>query len=76
VTLALLMQLAASAITIAGQWAYGNRSLYGPVLGLMAQVPWWIIMVQGSLWGLIPVNVSMLIVHTRNLRIWMKVHNG
>ena len=72
VTFSLLMQLAASGLTICGQWAYGNRSKWGPVLGLMAQLPWWIIMVQGGLWGLIPVNVSMLIVHTRNLRLWMK----
>ena len=67
-----LIQLAASVLSISGQWAYGNRSKWGPALGLAAQVPWWVIMIHGSLWGLIPINVSMAIVHIRNLWLWIK----
>jgi hypothetical protein len=69
---ALLIQLAASGLTIAGTYFYGNKSKLGPCLGLAAQVPWWIIMVNGSLWGLLPVNGMMLFMHTRNLWKWMK----
>lgn len=65
-----LIQLSASALTLSGSWFYGNKSLWGPGLGIAAQVPWWIIMVQGSLWGLLPVNLAMLVMHVRNLRKW------
>jgi hypothetical protein len=68
----ILIQLLASGLTIAGQWAYGNKSKWGPALGITAQVPWWIIMVEGSLWGLLPVNGLMLVIHVRNLWKWMK----
>jgi hypothetical protein len=40
------------------------------MLGLAAQVPWWIIMFQSELWGLIPINASMLVIHVRNLWKW------
>lgn len=69
---ALLTQLAASVLTIAGSWLYGNKSTWGPGLGLLAQVPWWIIMIDGGLWGLIPVNAMMLGIHARNLWKWIK----
>lgn len=68
----LLTQLSASAISIVAQWAYGNKSKWGPALGLTAQVPWWLIMVQGGLWGLLPVNGLMLVIHIRNLVKWTK----
>jgi hypothetical protein len=42
------------------------------MLGLAAQVPWWIIMFQSELWGLIPINASMLAIHIRNLYKWTK----
>jgi hypothetical protein len=66
-----LIQLIASALSLGAQWFYGNKSKWGPALGLAAQVPWWIIMVQSELWGLIPINASMLAIHVRNLWKWM-----
>jgi hypothetical protein len=36
----------------------------------MAQVPWWIMMVHKGLWGLLPVNVMMLVLHIRALYKW------
>lgn len=65
-----LVQLAASALTIAGSWFYGNKSPLGPWAGIAAQVPWNIIMIHGSLWGLAPVNIMMLVIHIRNLVKW------
>lgn len=65
-----LIQLTASALTLFGMWQYGNKSKWGPAAGILAQVPWWIIMIDGSLWGLLPVNCAMLVVHVRNLLKW------
>jgi dolichol kinase len=72
ITIALALQLAASASTIIGSWLYGNKSIWGPVTGLVSQVFWWSIMFQSSLWGLWPVNVMMLIIHARNYWKWKK----
>lgn len=66
------VQLTASALTIAGMYFYGNKSKLGPALGMVAQVPWWIIMIDGALWGLLPVNGLMLVLHIRNLWKWSK----
>lgn len=71
-TLSFLLQLAASAGTILSSWAYGNKSLKGPTIGLITQVPWWIIMIQSDLWGLLPTNVFMACIHTRNFIKWWK----
>lgn len=57
-------------------WVYGNKSKWGPVIGIAAQVPWWVIMVKGGLWGLLPVNGAMLVIHTRNLWKWNNETNG
>jgi hypothetical protein len=72
ITTALLIQLAASSLTIAGSWFYGNKSRLGPWLGIAAQVPWNIIMIQGGLWGLAPVNAMMAVIHIRNLIKWRR----
>ncbi len=71
-TVAFRIQLAASALTIAGTYYYGNKTKAGPLLGLAAQVPWWFIMYEGSLWGLLPVNLMMFVLHGRNLWKWTK----
>lgn len=68
--LELSIQLAASALTIAGSWFYGNKSALGPWLGIASQVPWNIIMIHGGLWGLAPVNIMMAVIHIRNLIKW------
>lgn len=65
-----LIQLMASALSLVGMWAYGNKAKLGPALGLAAQVPWWIIMINGGLWGLIPINTAMCVIHIRNLWKW------
>jgi hypothetical protein len=64
------IQLTASMLTLVGVWCYGNKSKLGPILGLASQVPWNIIMIHGGLWGLIPVNTAMLVIHIRNLWKW------
>lgn len=67
-----LIQLTASALTMLSMWFYGSKLKVGPMFGLAAQVPWWAIMIHGQLWGILPVNTAMLIIHTRNLWKWMQ----
>lgn len=66
------LQIAASALTILGSWLYGSKRLSGPLIGILSQVPWWLLMVHESLWGLLPVNGMMLVIHTRNLIKWRR----
>lgn len=75
-TFPIAVQLAASALTIVSSWSYGNKTLRGPIFGLISQVPWWSIMVMGNLWGLLPVNLMMVCTHTRNLYKWWKEANA
>lgn len=69
---ALLIQLSASALTMLSSWFYDNKSTLGPIIGIVSQVPWWTIMFEGSLWGLLPVNAAMLGLHIRNLWKWSR----
>lgn len=68
----LIVQLLASITTLISMWFYGSKSLYGPSLAIMGQVFWWIIMFQGKLWGLLPLNIAMAIMHVRNLIKWRR----
>jgi hypothetical protein len=72
VNIPLATQLSASALTIAGTYFYGNKTIAGPMLGIAAQVPWWLVMYESSLWGLLPVNAMMLLLHVRNLHKWLR----
>lgn len=66
------IQLTASALSIASTYFYGNKTVAGPTLGIAAQLPWWLLMYEGSLWGLLPVNAVMLVLHLRNLWKWSR----
>jgi hypothetical protein len=64
------VQLLASVVTLASMWAYGSKLTLGPALALVGQVCWWIIMFQGGLWGLLPLNAAMAFIHIRNFLKW------
>jgi hypothetical protein len=69
---ALAIQSAASITTIASSWAYGSKRSIGPYLGILSQAPWWTLMVYEGLWGLLPVNGMMLVIHIRNYVSWKR----
>ena len=70
-TLALFLQYSASVTTLLQMWLYGNRSLAGPIWGLISSGFWWGVMIEnGELWGLWPFNTIMLFVNVRNLIKW------
>jgi len=66
----MIWQIAASIATMASVYYYGNKSLAGPVLGIVSEIPWLIVMIDSSLWGLLPVNIVMLVMHARALWKW------
>ena len=61
-----LAELAASFAAIATVWIYGNRSRNAPVVGIISQMVWWWLTITQEMWGLLPLNVVLLIVHIRN----------
>lgn len=53
-------------------WLMGNKSVYGPMVGVANQVLWIIYVIWTSQWGLL-LGVSLYtIVHLRNLIKWMR----
>ena len=60
------IELAASFAAILTVWIYGNRSRKAPVVGMLGQILWWWLTISQSMWGLIPLNVIMFIIHIRN----------
>lgn len=66
--LSYFIQFMASILTIASVWQYGNKTIYGPYLGLSSQIFWWSMMFVDGLYGLLPLNLLMLVTHIRNLK--------
>ena len=62
------IELAASFAAILTVWIYGNRSRKAPIVGMCGQILWWWLTISQSMWGLIPLNVVMFIIHIRNYR--------
>jgi hypothetical protein len=53
-------------------WLMGNKSKYGPMVGIAVQGLWIIYAISLKQWGLIISAVAYTIVHIRNLRKWQK----
>ena len=62
----LLLELAASLAAITTVWIYGNRSRNAPIIGILGLVLWWWLTISQEMWGFVPLNVVMLVVHIRN----------
>ena len=60
------IELAASCAAIITVWIYGNRSRNAPIVGMFGQILWWWLTISQNMWGLIPLNVVMFIIHIRN----------
>lgn len=60
-----------SANTLYVMFLAGNKRKYAWALGLAGQLLWliWIILVQA--WGLLPMNIGLWIVYTRNHLKWL-----
>ena len=51
-------------------WLMGNKSKWGPVVGLINQILWIIYVFMIKEWGLLPGVLAFTFVHIRNLRKW------
>ena len=61
-----------SATSVAMIWQMGNRSIWGPIIGLLSQMAWTVFAVTQRQWGLLPGVAAFWIVHMRNLLKWRR----
>ena len=61
-----------SAITLYMMFLAGNKSKYAWLIGLINQALWLIWIVASSAWGLLPMNIGLWVVYTRNHLKWNK----
>jgi hypothetical protein len=61
-----------SAITIYTMFLAGGKKKYAWLVGLLNQALWLIWIVTIHEWGLIPMNVALWVVYTRNYMKWNK----
>jgi len=57
-------------------WMMGNKSKWGPILGLVNQVLWVIYCVHIHQYGLLLGVVAYTVVHIRNAWLWRKGDGG
>lgn len=53
-------------------WLMGNKSKWGPRIGLANQVLWTIYAILLKQWGLLPGVILYAIIHARNMARWEK----
>ena len=51
-------------------WVMGNKSIWGPRIGLANQVLWIVYIVLTEQWGLLPGVLMYAAIHVRNLVRW------
>jgi hypothetical protein len=51
-------------------WMMGNKSKWGPRIGLMNQALWIIYAVATEQWGLLPGTALYTVIHARNMLRW------
>jgi len=54
-------------------WQMGNKSIWGPRLGIVNQMLWIGYVVLTAQWGLMPGVVIYTILHIRNLLKWRRI---
>ena len=62
------IELAASFAAIVTVWIYGNRSRNAPIVGMFGQMLRWWLTISQSMWGLIPLNVVMVIILKKEIK--------
>ena len=61
-----------SAITIYSMLLAGNKKRGAWLVGLVNQLLWLVWIVLGGAWGLLPMNVALWVVYSRNYFKWAK----
>ena len=68
----LTFSILAGLSVLAATWLYGNKSAWGPIVGLVGQVPWAALILATGAHGLWLSWVPMTVIHARNLVRWRK----
>jgi len=61
-----------SATSLLMIWKMGDRSIWGPILGLCSQTVWTAYVLTEQQYGLIPCVAGFWVVHCRNLYKWTR----
>lgn len=69
------LQWAAGITSLVSAWYMGNRSLAGPIWGVVSQVCWFGMIVTNGLWPLLPTMLIFMGIHVRNLHRWLWERN-
>lgn len=64
------VSLLISILSLLMVWLMGNKSIWGPLVGLISQVVWVVFTIQTAQWGLLPGVIAFIFVHGRNLYLW------
>ena len=68
----LWVSILAGASVLTATWLYGNKSVWGPIIGLLGQVPWAMLILATDAHGLWLSWIPMTVIHARNLGRWSK----
>lgn len=66
----IVVQGLTSVLTLTAVHLNGSKNLWGPRLGLIANGCWWVLIIQGELWGLVPFQAVMFVLAVRMLILW------
>lgn len=71
-TLSLVLQIAATATTLASMWLIADKRISGPIVGQVSNVFWLLLDFHLGLWGLIPLALAMIVLHARCFLKWRR----
>jgi hypothetical protein len=69
-TISMALQAAATVTTFVTMWRMGDKAIDGPVWGQVSQAAWLALVIHEGLWGILPITLTMIVIHARNYRKW------
>lgn len=67
-----LLPLALSTITLWMMWQAGNLNRWAWLVGLLNQGLWLMFIIVFEAWGLLPLNMALVVTYSRNLAKWRR----
>jgi len=68
----MILELIISALGFLKTWKTGNKWTYAPLIGIISQIFWVIIIIRDAQWGLLPGCVMYTFLYNRNFIKWRK----
>lgn len=66
------LQYFLSILTLVSLWLMGNKSKWGPIVGVIGQIFWVWYVINTEQWGLLPGVIAYTVVNVRNYLKWKK----